>query len=119
MHNNEFGQACYQDLIKRILQKFSLHFSEFDMIYYEFSKFKQFLEFKSKRISVNWKSNEQYQTGIWPTRAWPVRWRGRRWPTGGREAVKSLGGAPTARGGGPSKAREAGHHRVSGLMVGW
>jgi hypothetical protein len=42
----EFGQIDCQDLLKCIPKNFTFYFSEFYMIYYEFSKFKQFLEFK-------------------------------------------------------------------------
>jgi hypothetical protein len=38
-HKREFGQAYYQDLLARILQKFILYFSKFCCIFYVFSKF--------------------------------------------------------------------------------
>jgi hypothetical protein len=39
MHKIEFGQAYCKDLLKSILWKFTLYFSEFYSIYYEFLKF--------------------------------------------------------------------------------
>jgi hypothetical protein len=42
MYKHEFGQSYSRDQIKRNLYKFTLHFFEFYMIYYEFVKFKQF-----------------------------------------------------------------------------
>jgi hypothetical protein len=42
MHKKRFGQAHSRDLLKRNIMKFSLPFSEFYRIYYEFSKFEWF-----------------------------------------------------------------------------
>jgi hypothetical protein len=36
MHNYGFGQTHSKDLVKCILKKFSLQFSEFYIIYYQF-----------------------------------------------------------------------------------
>jgi hypothetical protein len=36
MHKNRFGQAYYQDIVKRILNKFTLYLSKFNSIFYEF-----------------------------------------------------------------------------------
>jgi hypothetical protein len=41
-HKCIFGQVNCQDLLKSIPKNFTLYFFEFYMIYYEFSKFKQF-----------------------------------------------------------------------------
>jgi hypothetical protein len=41
MHKCRFGQAHYIDLLKRILNKFILHFSEFYFISYEFWNLKR------------------------------------------------------------------------------
>jgi hypothetical protein len=48
-----FGQSYCIDLLKTIPMKFSLHFSELYIIYYQFLKFKQISRnFKSEK---NWK----------------------------------------------------------------
>jgi hypothetical protein len=45
MHKNGFGQAYCQDLVKIILNKFILYFSEFYTNFYEYSKFGWILRF--------------------------------------------------------------------------
>jgi hypothetical protein len=60
MHKIRFGQAYCIDLLKIILMKFRLHFSELHLIYYQFLKFEQ--------ISQNFKSENDIEkkeiTGI-------------------------------------------------------
>jgi hypothetical protein len=47
MHKKGFGQAYCTYLLKRIPTKFTLYFSEFYTIYYEFLKFKGIMEFEN------------------------------------------------------------------------
>jgi hypothetical protein len=52
MHNQDFGQEYWKDLLKGIPENFTLYFSEFAMIFYNF------LEFST--ISWNNKSGEDF-----------------------------------------------------------
>jgi hypothetical protein len=45
----EFGQSYCKDLLKRILQRFILHFCDTYFVFYELWKFHEFLEI------LNWK----------------------------------------------------------------
>jgi succinate dehydrogenase hydrophobic anchor subunit len=47
LHKCIFGQADYQDLLKSFPKNFTLYFSEFYKIYYEFSNLNNFWKFKS------------------------------------------------------------------------
>jgi hypothetical protein len=49
IHTYRFGQVYCKFLLKRILRKFILHFFEFYIIYYEFSKIKR----------ISWKLNRK------------------------------------------------------------
>jgi hypothetical protein len=49
MHKIEFGQSYFKDILKRTLNKFTLHFCDVYSILYELLKFHEFLE------NLNWK----------------------------------------------------------------
>jgi hypothetical protein len=66
MHKKEFYQTCCKDLLKRILHKFTFHFSKLYFIFHGFLKFgqisrilKELMISKLKRMSTN---------GLYPAR---------------------------------------------------
>jgi hypothetical protein len=69
MHKCRFGQAYYIDLLKRILNKFILHFSEFYFISYEFWNLKRISGIYIKKGNQKkGKTGAQYRAtfGPWP-----------------------------------------------------
>jgi hypothetical protein len=89
MYKCGFGQAYDIDLLNRILTKFNLYFFELYCIFYEFWNLERI-----SRIS-KWKMKLEKKKWCFPS--W---WGGWRQPAGGREAVRSPGGASVVRGGG-------------------
>jgi hypothetical protein len=49
IHKIEFGQSYFKEVLKRTVNKFTLHFCEMYSIFYELLKFHEFLE------NLNWK----------------------------------------------------------------
>jgi hypothetical protein len=95
MHKNGFGQVYYIDILKRILTKFNLYFSEFYTNFYEYMNFGWILRFKSIRRKMKPAHSAEPSFGPRPSpagntvrvaqpsdatwRAAHTRWRGHRW----------------------------------------